>query len=107
MQRRANQMYSEYAISTDIELWVPGADERDDRPWDVWVAFYELYFDERLRFSILEFESLIFLHHNLAPSQLMPKAWRIIMCCVMLGEEAGRQRMLEEFIVYYVPKVNS
>ena len=86
----------------DIEVRVPSEFERAD-----WLALYELFFEVGLCLPIPNLARKILLNFNLAPTQLMPKAWRIIICYVMLGEEVGRQLTLGEFLTYYVLKVNS
>ena len=100
-------MYNEYTIPMDIEARVPSEFERADHLQDGWLAFYELFFEVGIFLPIPNLARKILLNFNLAPTQLMPKAWRIIICYVMLGEEVGRQLTLGEFLTYYVLKVNS
>ena len=100
-------MYNEYTIPMDIEAQVPSEFERADHPQDGWIAVYELFFEVGLCLPNPKLARKILLNFNLAPTQLMPKAWRIIICYVMLGEEVGRQLTLGEFLTYYVLKVNS
>ena len=92
-------MYNEYVIPMDIEVRVPSESERADRPQDGWFAFYKLFFKVGLHLPIPELARQILLHYNLASAQLMPKAWLVVMCCVMLGENVGRQLTLENFLL--------
>ena len=68
-----------YKIQSSVEIRAPEAYERID--WVVlgWVVVYKLMFKDRMRFPIPRLMRDVCNHYEIAPSQLMPNAWRILM----------------------------
>ena len=104
--KRIGQIRGDYGIPMHVELRAPTPDERLDRPQEGWVPFYKLPFTFGFRFPIPELAKEILHHFNLAPAQLMPNAWRTILCILLLGEMGGRQLTLKEFLACYMLKFN-
>ena len=68
-----------YKIPSSVEIRVPTTYERVD--WVVlgWVMIYELMLNDGMRFPIPQLIRDVCDHYEIAPSQLMPNAWRVLM----------------------------
>ena len=68
-----------YKIPSCVEIQVPTSHERVD--WVVlgWLVIYELMLKDRRRFPIPKLSRDICDHYEIAPSQLMPNTWRVLM----------------------------
>ena len=63
------------------------------------VCFYEAAFQNRLRFPVHPFIMELLNHFNIAPGQLMPSSWRIVISCMEIWLESieGDMIRVEEF----------
>ncbi|KAL5780255.1 hypothetical protein ACOSQ2_010992 [Xanthoceras sorbifolium] len=69
-----------YGIPDGVDLRVPAKEERPD--WDIpgWTCFYELPFQRvGFRLPIVGLLRKVLDYFELAPGQLMPKIWRILL----------------------------
>jgi len=67
------------------------------------VCFYEAAFQSGLRFPVHPFIMELLKHFNIAPGQLMPNSWRIVVSCVEIWLESTKGDMirLDEFAYLY------
>ena len=67
------------------------------------VCFYEATFSCGLRFPVHPFIMRLFHHLNLAPGQLMPNSWRIVISCMVIWTTISDGDMLtvNEFVHLY------
>ena len=63
---------------------LPRKDERDCAFAHGEVCFYEAAFSCGLRFPVHPFIMRLLYHLNLAPGQLMPNSWRIVISCMVI-----------------------
>ena len=68
-----------YKIPPCVEIRVSAAHERVDWVVPGWVAIYELMFKDGMRFPITKLIRDVCDHYEIAPSPLMPNAWRVLM----------------------------
>ena len=68
-----------YKIPPCVEIRVPTAHERVDWVVPGWVAIYELMLKDGMRFPISKLIRDVCDQYEIAPSQLMPNAWRVLM----------------------------
>ena len=67
-----------YRIPPSVEIRVPTTHERVDWVMHGWVAVYELMLKDGMRFPIPKLISDVCDHYEIAPSQVMPNAWRVL-----------------------------
>ena len=70
------------------------------------VCFYEAAFSCGLRFPVHPFIMKLFHYLNLAPGQLMPNSWRIVISCMVIWTTIadGDMLMVNEFVHLYCLK---
>ena len=68
-----------YKISLSVEIWVPSAHERVDWVLPGWMAIHKLMLKDGMRFLIPKLIRDVCDHYEIAPSQLMLNAWRVLM----------------------------
>ncbi|KAK4838711.1 hypothetical protein QYF36_015845 [Acer negundo] len=80
-----------YGIPIDVELRAPREHERAD--WDIpgWTCLYEYTFHLGFRFPIPQLVRRMLVYYELAPGQLMPNTWRIMLGLGILCERNGVQ----------------
>ncbi|KAK0592937.1 hypothetical protein LWI29_028019 [Acer saccharum] len=80
-----------YGIPRDVELRAPREYERAD--WDIpgWTCLYEYTFRLGFRFLIPQLVRRMLVYYELAPGQLMPNTWRILLGLGILCERNGVQ----------------
>ena len=93
-----------YRIPPSMEICVPSSHERVD--WVVlgWVVVYELMFKDGMRFPIPRLIRDVYDHYEIAPSQLMPNAWRVLMSLESLSSRHGVDCDLGEVLFSYYLK---
>ncbi|KAL5569074.1 hypothetical protein UlMin_025649 [Ulmus minor] len=92
-----------YGIPPSVEIRVPTAHERVDWVVPGWVAIYELMLKDGMRFPIPKLLRDVCDHYEIAPSQLMPNAWRVLMSLEGLNVRHGVDCELGEmFFSYYL-----
>ncbi|KAK3225074.1 hypothetical protein Dsin_004936 [Dipteronia sinensis] len=76
-----------YGIPDDVVLRAAKEHERAD--WDIpgWTCFYEYNFSQRFRFSVPSLARRFLVYYDIAPGQLMPNSWRILISLVVLREK--------------------
>ena len=74
-----------YRIPQSVEVRVPFPHKRVDWVVPGWVAVYELMLRDGMRFPIPRLIRDVCDHYEIAPSQLMPNAWRVLMSLESLG----------------------
>ena len=80
-----------YGIPNDVELRAPKEHERAD--WDIpgWTCLYEYTFRLGFRFPIPQLVRRMLVYYDLAPGQLMPNTWRILLGLGILCERNNIQ----------------
>ena len=92
-----------YQIPVEVELWVPKSTER---PSDVRVGAFSLYEEALkggLRLPLPQIVVDVLNHLEVAPGQLMPNAWKILLACASAWPRAngGVAMTVEEFFGCY------
>ncbi|KAL5580129.1 hypothetical protein UlMin_012571 [Ulmus minor] len=93
-----------YGIPPSVEVRVPTAHERVDWVVPGWVAIYELMLKDGMRFPIPRLLRDVCDHYEIAPSQLMPNAWRVLMSLESLSVCNGVDCELGEVLFSYYLK---
>ncbi|KAL5574240.1 hypothetical protein UlMin_023837 [Ulmus minor] len=93
-----------YRIPQSVEIRVPSHHERVDWVVPGWTAVYELMFRDGMRFPIPRLIRDVCDHYEIAPSQLMPNAWRVLMSLESLGSQHGVDCELGEVLFSYYLK---
>ncbi|KAL5573741.1 hypothetical protein UlMin_023338 [Ulmus minor] len=93
-----------YGIPPSVEVRVPTAHERVDWVVPGWVAIYELMLKDGMRFPIPRLLRDVCDHYEIAPSQLMPNAWRVLMSLESLSVCKGVDCELGEVLFSYYLK---
>ncbi|KAL5580186.1 hypothetical protein UlMin_012628 [Ulmus minor] len=93
-----------YGIPPSVEIRVPTAHERVDWVVPGWVAIYELMMKDGMRFPIPRLLRDVCDHYEIAPSQLMPNAWRVLMSLESLSIRNGVDCELGEVLFSYYLK---
>ncbi|KAL5573252.1 hypothetical protein UlMin_022849 [Ulmus minor] len=93
-----------YRIPQSVEIRVPSHHERVDWVVPGWTAVYELMFRDGMRFPIPRLIRDVYDHYEIAPSQLMPNAWRVLMSLESLGSRHGVDCELGEVLFSYYLK---
>lgn len=90
-----------YQIPASVEIRAPLPHERVD--WDVpgWWSFYEFAFEAGFRFPVPKLVRDCLSHFGVAPSQLMPNAWRILMSLECISMRTGIEYGLSELLYTY------
>uniref|UniRef100_A0A2N9H2L5 Transposase (putative) gypsy type domain-containing protein n=1 Tax=Fagus sylvatica TaxID=28930 RepID=A0A2N9H2L5_FAGSY len=102
-----DRMRCSYQIPDDVILRIPDSDERACCPkYEGDVAFYEADLKAGLRFPMQPFvrELLDFL--GLAPGQVNPNGWRIIVSCMVMwrvSSNGSEDLTVDEFLFCYEP----
>ena len=70
------------------------------------MCFYEAAFLNGLRFSVHSFIMELLNHFKIAPGQLMPNLWRIVVSCmeIWLATTKGEMIRVDEFTFLYCLK---
>ena len=93
-----------YRIPPSVEIRVPSNHERVDWVVPGWTAVYELMLKDGMRFPIPRLIRDVCDHYEIAPSQLMPNAWRVLMSLESLGSRHGVDCELGEVLYSYYLK---
>ena len=93
-----------YGIPLSVEIRVPIAQERVDWVMPGWVSVYELMLKDGMRFPIPRLIKDVCDHYEIAPSQLMPNAWRVLMYLESLSIRHGVDCELGEVLFSYYLK---
>ena len=93
-----------YRIPPSVEIQVPSPHERVDWVVSGWVAVYELMLKDGMRFPIPRLIRDVCDHYEIAPSQLMPNVWRVLMSLESLSRRHGVDCELGEVLFSYYLK---
>jgi len=76
-----------YGIPRSVELRAPLSNKRAD--WDIpgWTCFYEYIIRLGFRFPIPPLARRLLVYYDIAPGQLMPNSWRILLSLTVLCEK--------------------
>ena len=82
---------------------IPNDDDRDCHSYANEVCFYKANFVSGLRFPIPPFLRELFSYLFLAPTQLVPNLWRIVIWCMVMWMSAndGDTIRIDEFLHLY------
>ena len=90
-----------HKIPDSIVIRSPSPYERVDCDFPGWVSLYELPFEKCLRFPFPKQGREVLGHYEIVPSQLMPRAWRLLMSLECLSMKSGIEFGLEELLYSY------
>ena len=88
-----------YGIPPSVGIRVPTANEGVDWVVPGWVAIYELMLKDEMRFPIPKLMKDVCDHYEIAPSQLMPNAWKVLMSLESLSVRHGVDCELGDLVV--------
>lgn len=93
-----------YGIPEDVELRAARRKERAD--WDIpgWTCFYEYTLRWGFRFPVPTLVRQVLTHFDIAPGQLMPNGWRIMLSLSVLCESRKIKLSLGRFLYNYYLK---
>ncbi|KAK3182784.1 hypothetical protein Dsin_030070 [Dipteronia sinensis] len=76
-----------YGIPESVVLRAPKEHERAD--WDIpgWTCFYEYNLRQGFRFHVPSLARRLLVYYDIAPGQLMPNSWRILISLFVLREK--------------------
>lgn len=92
-----------YGIPASVQLRLPRPYERVS--WSVpgWTFFYELPFKDGFRFPIPHMVGMVLEYFDIAPSQLMPNSWRLLLALqVLTGQHDISFGMPEILHCYFI-----
>lgn len=78
--KEKGRIRSRIQFPSSIRVRIPSDDDRACRSYADEVCFYEANFVNGLRFLIHPFLRELFIHLSLAPFQLVPNLWRVVIC---------------------------
>lgn len=91
-----------YDIADEVEMMLP--EEHEHPGWSV-PGWHFLYLDPLVigvRFPLKGIAKIVLDHYRIAPSQLCPGGWKILLCLDMLGLLQGLQPLtVEDFLQSY------
>ncbi|KAL5550064.1 hypothetical protein UlMin_000240 [Ulmus minor] len=93
-----------YRIPQSVEIRVPSHHERVDWVVPGWTAVYELMLRDGMRFPFPRLIRDVCDHYEIAPSQLMPNAWRVLMSLESISSRHGVDCELGEVLFSYYLK---
>ena len=100
-------MRGRYQIPDDVVFRIPDPDERACcLKYKGDVVFYEVDFQAGLRFPLQPFVRELLDYFPLAPGQVAPNGWRMIISCMVMWRvnSNGRKDLtVDEFLFYYAP----
>ncbi|XP_060974434.1 uncharacterized protein LOC115696430 isoform X2 [Cannabis sativa] len=98
------RMRHQYEIHSSIQMRLPTIAERPD--WDSgdWVCMYEFPFRICFRFPFPPFVQEVLDYYEVAPSQLMPNAWRLLLGIEVIVRVKGKRVDLVDFQSSYYLK---
>ena len=100
-------MRGRYQIPDDVVFRIPDPDERACcLKYKGDVGFYEVDFQAGLRFPLQPFVRELLDYFSLAPGQVAPNGWRMIISCMVMWRvnSNGRKDLtVDEFLFYYAP----
>ena len=95
-----------FQFPNSVKIRIPSDEERACHSYANEVCFYEVNFVSGLRFPIHPFVRELFSYLHLAPAQLVPNSWRILISCMVVWMFAndGDVIMRDEFLHFYHPR---
>ena len=92
-----------FQFPSSVKVKIPNDNDRACHSYTDKVCFYEANFVGGLRFPIHPFLRELFSHLLLAPVQLVPNSWRIVICCTVVWMSAndGDTIRMDEFLHLY------
>ena len=78
-EKSMREIKLKYRFPSSIEVRLASSSERIDYKVPGWIGFYERAFIDGFRFPIPKLVWEVLNHYQLAPSQLMPNTWRILL----------------------------
>lgn len=73
-----------FQFPNSIKIRIPSDEERACHSYADKVCFYEVDFTSGLRFPVHPFVGELFSYLHLAPAQLVPNSWQIIISCMVV-----------------------
>ena len=86
-----------------VKIRIPGVSDRACSYFPNEACLYEADFISGLHFPIHPFIRELFHHLKLAPTQLVPNSWKMVVCCLVIWMSANERDILrvEEFLHLY------
>ena len=94
---------SRFQFPSSVRVRIPSGDDRACCSYDDEVCFYKANFVSDLRFPIHPFLRELFSHLSLAPTQLVPNSWRIVICYMVVWMSVNDEDTIrmDEFLHLY------
>ena len=98
-----NRIRNRFQFPLSVKVKIRNDDDRACHSYTDEVCFYEANFINGLRFPIQPFLRELFGHLMLAPTQLVPNLWGIVICCIVVWMSAndGDTIRMDEFLHLY------
>ena len=93
-----------YRIPKSIEVRVPNSGDRVDFKILGWTGFYERPLEDGFRFPIPKLAWELLNHFEIAPSQLMPNTWRILLSIEVMAYKLGLYFGIRDLLYSYYLK---
>ena len=92
-----------FQFPDSVKIRIPNDEQRACHSYADEVCFYEADFTSGLRFLVHPFIRELFSYLHLAPAQLMPNSWRIIISCMVVWMFANDEDVIkkDEFLHFY------
>ena len=103
-ERMMREMKILYRIPKSIEVRVPNLSDRIDFKIPGWTGFYERPLEDGFRFPIPKLGWELLNHFEIAPSQLMPNSWRIILSIEVMAYKLGIYYGIRDLLYTYYLK---
>ena len=100
-KKKLNKLKSKYGIPPNVEIRLARPGEKADSPNEDWTCFYTCIFKYGFRFPISKFVKDVLVYNNIAPAQLMPNAWRVLLGMEVLSEMLDITFTIPEFVNWY------
>uniref|UniRef100_A0A803PYS6 Uncharacterized protein n=1 Tax=Cannabis sativa TaxID=3483 RepID=A0A803PYS6_CANSA len=102
-QQELDFLVSSCGFSSGVEVRLPKPHERADSAQVEWVCLHTYWFKSkiRLRLPIPKLIKEFLLHYSIAPAQLLPNMWAILLGLIVLGDKAGVLWEVPDVINFY------
>ena len=86
-----------------IRIRIPSDEDRACHSYADEVCFYEAYFASSFRLPVHPFFKELFAYLHLAPAQLVPNSWQIVICCMVVWMSANDGDVIknDKFLHFY------
>jgi len=103
LEKDEKQMKDKFQFLDLVRIRIPSDEDRACHSYADEVCFYEAYFASGFRLPIHPFFKELFAYLHLAPAQLVPNSWQIVICCMVVWMSANDEDVIknDEFLHFY------